>query len=319
MNFAGHDIAALEEYDPRLPIPDRWQIFQSILRALNVAPLPGADYFVDPVSGDNDNAGNVHRPLLTITEALTRYSAGDRIHLFPGEYNEAIAIEGATYNSLALYGLGNEGSVFLAPEADDAVALTIEGSAGSRIEDVSLFNIGCEGNGDGGGLHVVGNVRRVRINGCKLEAGGDGAFALKLESTAAGSVADTRIRGLSELCNALVALHIAVSGGGDPVTQTLLLGNLLHNFADNGILVDGAHTADLWVIKNSFGTLEDGTEPTQYMDIAANSTGRIVRNDFATTVFAAAKFDIPAGILFIGNQAEAEGPATGGGTAGRPD
>lgn len=249
-----------------------------------------------------------------IDAAVNTLGAGDLIFLAPGDYDEALTI--TSKSDLVIIGAGGRGNIAVAPSATDAVAITIEGTAATRCQDVTLINVGGEGNGTGGGLHVKGNVRRVRAIGCKFEGG---AFAAKLESTAAGSVGDTILEDC-ELAWTTTALHVLASGAGDPVTQTYLRRSLLHNFTADGVLADGAFAVDLWIRDNLFANQEDGTEPTQYLDIdVASTTGIVTGNRFATTVFSTAKFAIASGVLFVGNYAEAEGPATGGGTSGRPD
>src|SRR3990167_1523812 len=88
----------------------------------------------------------------------------------PDGYDEAVVLP-AGANNLTIVGMGNRGAVAIAPSAANSVALTVNGDGGTR-----------------GGLHVKGNIRRVRVYGCKFEGG---AFAAKLESTVNGSIGDT--------------------------------------------------------------------------------------------------------------------------------
>ena len=275
--------------------------------------MPGSARFVDGTNGsDSNNGGSWAEAYATIQAAIDAASAGDRIYIAPGDYDEAVTI---SKNYLTLMGMGGRGSVAIAPSASNAIALSISG-ASARTKDVTLINIGGEGNGTGGGLRIFGDIRRIRAIACKFEGG---AFGGKLESTAAGSVGDTRLIDC-EFAWATTALHLTASGGGDPVTQTLLQNSLLHNFTADGVLTSVSHAADLWILDNTFANQEDGTEPTQYLDIDdASTTGLVSGNKFATTVLASAKLALASGVIFAGNFAQAEGPATGGGTAGRPD
>jgi hypothetical protein len=278
-------------------------------------------YYVNNSTGSNSNDGlSPSSPLASITHALALAKSNDQIFLAPGSYDEAVVITGAdaegnARSNLMIVGQGGPGAAAIAPSASNAVAITVSGTAARRNSGVTLVNVGGEGNGTGGGLYVFGNIRRFRAFGCKFEGG---AFAAKLESTAAGSVGDTKFVE-NEFAWTTTALSIVVSGGGDPVTQTLVQRNLFHNFVTDGIVNSGAHSTDLWVIENVFANQEDATEPTQYLDIdEANTTGLVAKNVFATTVMAAAKLAIAAGVIWAGNQVLAEGAATGGGTAGRP-
>lgn len=261
------------------------------------------------VKPDGDNAADGLTPdtaLASITRALALADENDQIALLPGEYVESVVID--TPN-ITIIGIGGRGSAYVAPAVSNATAVLV------RASDVTLINVGCEGDGTGFGLHVQGDVSRFRAYGCKCEGG---AAAIKIESTAAGSVSDTRLEDV-EICWSTDGITIAVSGGGDPVTQLLVKNCLFHNLT-NGIVNATVHSVDVWVLGNVFANAEDGTEMTKYIDLAvADTTGLVAGNYFATTVLAAAKLAIAAGVIWAGNQAQAEGAATGGGTAGRPD
>lgn len=279
------------------------------------APVPvggvltmGAVHIVDPAAAALTNDINE-----TIQDAVDAADSGDVILIAPGSYDEAVTV---TTSGLTFLGVGNKGSIGIAPSATNAIAMTVDGTTGTRVSGITLVNVGLEGNGTGGGLYVKGDIRRFRAFNCKIEGG---AFAVTLESTAEGDVADTILAG-NEFCWTTTAVSIVVSGGGDPVTQTQIYGNMFHNYTTDGIVNSGAHSADLWIENNTFANQEDGTEPTQYLDIAvANTTGLVTNNRFATTILDATKLAIAAGVMWVGNYAQAEGPSTGGGTAGRPD
>lgn len=277
-------------------------------------PNMGSQWFVHKNhTGQFGRGDSFDHPFQTITEALAAAQDGDMIFVGPGSYNEAITI---TQDNLVLVGCGGRGQAAVAPSASNAVAITVSGTSSARTAGVTLINIGGEGNGTGGGLLVTGNIRRFRAYGCKFEGG---AYAVKLKSSAQGSVADTWIEDC-ELAWATVGLYLDNSGGFDPVTQTMFRNNLIHNITADGVLADDSFHTDLWIRDNTFGNLEDATEPTQYLDIdVAGTTGIVTGNRFATTIHASAKMAIAAGVLYVGNFAQAEGPATGGGTSGRPD
>lgn len=238
----------------------------------------------------------------TIQEMVDLMVAGDIGFIGPGGYDEAVALPVGLSN-VALFGAGNPGSVSIAPSAANAVPLTIEGSAAARSQGIRLVNVGLETNGTGTGLLVKGNIRRVLVQNCKIEGG---ATALNLQSTAAGSVADCKLIE-NELCWTETALLVSVSGGGDPVTQTLILRNLLHNYSSRGLYVPTVHSADLWVFENRFANQEDGSEPTnEFLSAAvASTTGLVERNTFANPTNEAAKLAIAAGVIWGPNGTEA--------------
>lgn len=248
----------------------------------------------------------------SIQSAVDVASRGDVIRIFPGEYDETVSVK---TSNIILVGMGGRGSVAVAPSEANGTALTVDGDT-DQVTDVTLINLGLEADGTGSGLHLKGDVRRVRAYGCKIEGGTD---SLKLESTANGALADNRFEDC-EIAWGTNGVHITASGAGDPVTQTVIRGCLFHNQTTDVIKTSVSHTVDLWLYDNVFAAQEDGTEPTQYLDIdEASTTGIVAGNKFQTTVWDTASFALAAGVLFVGNYAEAEGPATGGGTSGRPD
>lgn len=241
----------------------------------------------------------------TIQSVINAASAGDVIYIDAGDYDEAVTI---TTDNLTLVGIGSRGAVAIAPSAANAKAITIDGTA-SRIEEVTLVNIGGEGNGTGGGLHVKANIRRLRFAGCKFEGG---VFGAKLESTAAGSVGDVIFDDV-EFAWTTTGLHLTASGGGDPVTNVQVRRSLFHNNTGRCILSDVAHTTDLTVSDCIFAGDEAAAAPTNEfvkVDVASTS-GLFARNSFYLATMAVAKLAIAAGVLWVGNTTEA-------GVGGRP-
>lgn len=236
----------------------------------------------------------------TIQDMLDAMLDGDIGFIGPGSYNEAV-VWPIGLDRITLIGGGNRGDVAIAPSAANGIALVIEGTA-TRTQGNTLVNIGLEGKGTGGGLHVKGNIRRLRFYNSKFEGG---AFAAKLESNATGAIGDTIIEDC-ELAWCTTALHLLASGGGDPVTQTYLRNSLLHNFTADGVLTSGTFAADLWIVKNIFARVEAGTEPTQYLDIDdAGTTGFVAENSFATPTNTTGKLAIAAGVIWGPNGTEA--------------
>jgi hypothetical protein len=168
---------------PRLGLPLTFsgmiQMRQSLRQAMLLIDAfgggPGATRFVDPENGDDDNLGKSwNEPKATLTDALLNSAADGIVFMAPGEYDEAVVLSPALSN-VTLVGIGGRGSAFIAPSAANADALTIKG------DDVTLINVGAEGNGTGGGLVNYG--RRTRGSGCKFE-GGANAVKLSLGTVA---------------------------------------------------------------------------------------------------------------------------------------
>lgn len=236
----------------------------------------------------------------TIDKALDVMRDRDVLFLGPGSHDEAVTVP-VGLDNITIIGAGNKGDVSIAPSAANGIAMVIEGTT-TRTQGITLINVGMEGKGTGGGLHVKGNIRRIRVQGCKCEGG---AFGIKLESNASGAIGDTIIEDC-ELAWATTALHLLASGGGDPVTQTYLRNCLLHGFTADGVLTSGTFAADLWIVKNIFARQENGTEPTQYLDIDdAGTTGFVAENSFATPTNATGKLAIASGVIWGPNGTEA--------------
>ena len=243
----------------------------------------------------------------TIQSVVNAAAAGDVIYIDGGDYDEQVSI---TKDNLTLVGVGSRGAVAIAPTAANPKAITIDGTgAGGRVEEVTLINLGCEGSGTGGGLHVKGDIRRIRFYGCKLEGG---AFGCKLESTAQGSVGDLRFEDC-EFAWTTTGLHLTASGGGDPVTNVYVRGGLFHYCSAEWILSDVAHTTGLWVAESLFAKEEDASAPVAgQLDVAvASSEGLFAGNFFDLATMASATLVIASGIRWVGNMTEA-------GVGGRP-
>lgn len=102
-----------------------------------------------------------NRRYSTIQAAVTAAGNGDQIFIDPGEYAENVVIP-HTKQNLVLMGMGGRGSVAIQALTNGVAIL-------NHARDVTLVNIGGEGDGTGGGLRNYG--RRFRGYGCKFEGG----------------------------------------------------------------------------------------------------------------------------------------------------
>lgn len=264
----------------------------------------GATIFGRPVYVDKDNGNNGYggrkkkQPVATVTKGISLADPGDVIFVRgpkeDGSYDEALTL---AKPNVTIVGLGGRGEISIAPTAANSKALVIDGTDG-RVSDVRLINIGLGGQGTGAGLHVKGDVRRVRAERCKIEGG---TSAVLFESTAEGAVADSLLEDC-ELCWSTNAVRFAVSGGGDPVTQTRIRACLLHNYTGRGVFVDTTHTADLWLETNTFARDEAGDEPADEYVLAdvVGTTGLLAANRFPAAK-ATAKIALAATVIRSGN------------------
>lgn len=257
---------------------------------LHRVPVIGTTYYVDGGSlGDNDNSGRSWRtPFATLTYALTQAGDYDKIRVAPvaDGYDEAVTIARAK-QGLVIEGAGPRGSVFLVPSAVGATPLT------NLADDVTLLNLGLETNGAGVGLVNYG--RRFRAYESKFEGG---ATAAQLTmGTQAQIAADTYGDGSDvlledcELCWTGDALLLTASDYG-ALTQVRVRRCLLHNFTSEGVTSSGGSThlrfRDLLVEECLFRDQEDGTQPSQYLNLnpgddvgdGAYNTGGVVGNWF---------------------------------------
>jgi hypothetical protein len=137
-------------------------------------PELGRAWYVRTDGGDGRSGKTWDKAKATIQDAVDNASAIDTIFIAPGEYDEQVSIPRAKSN-LKLSGIGARGSVFIAPSDANAVALT------NLADDIRISNVGCDGEGTGGGLLNYG--KRFRAYRSKFE-GGANAIILTLGSDA---------------------------------------------------------------------------------------------------------------------------------------
>ncbi len=252
----------------------------------------GATWYVDAAAPAGGDGQSFDTAKTTIQGAVDAAAAGDRILIAAGDYVEAVTI---TKDNLSLYGVGARGSIAIAP-GGNGIAVLIDGTD-SRVEEVHLVNIGGEGAGTGGGLHVKGNIRRIRLDACKFEGG---AFGAKLESTAAGSVADVIFRDC-EFAWTATGVSILSSGGGDPVTQVHFEDCLWHNCSADCLKSTVSAPTNLTVSGCRFDDDEAGTAPTgKYIDAQVANTSGIVTGCYFPAAINGAKVLVAATCIVLG-------------------
>lgn len=276
-----------------------------ISRSLNMADLPanppGNILYVDGANGFDGNDGlgwaNAKK---TVQAAITAASPFDRVVIAPGNYDESVTI---TTRELTLVGAGSRGGVGISPSASNATGLTINGVSGTIF-----YNIDANGTGTGGGLNVVATaakVRRLTAVECKFENDDGTGFSAKLESTVNHDVADSVFQAC-EFAWAAKGLIINVTGGGNPVTETLVKDSLFHDLDTSHIEEQGTFTVGIWLWNCYFARDEAGTAPTQYLLLnTAGTIGSVSGCRFAHATNASAVLKIAAGVLWMANATEA--------------
>lgn len=233
--------------------------------------LPGRSFYVSTSEGTDDatrNGLNPTRPLATIQAAIDLMESFDTLFVSPGEYDEEVTIPVALSN-ITIVGMGGRGAAFIAPSATNATALT------NLADDVTIINLGLDGEGTGGGLVNYGS--RLRLSGCKLE-GGTTVCYLTL-ATVAQEAAGTHGVGADiwiddcEFAWATEGIVFKCTDYG-AVTQVHIRNCLFHNLSAESIGEEvgsggaaGVMFRNVTVDNCRFDLLEDGTAPTKYIDL----------------------------------------------------
>jgi hypothetical protein len=215
----------------------------------------------------------------TLQRAISSVPSGTTLFLAPGDYEENVVIPG-TKDNLTLVGMGGRGAVSIVA-GTNGVALTNHG------RDVTLVNIGMEGDGTGGGL--VNTGRRFRAVACKIEGGAD-ALIMGPGTVAQidASSADKGDDGLFEDCEFAYATNGVVLRCSDygASGQNRFRRCTFHNIATAHVTerVGTGGSApvgyrDIELTECVFLAAEDGTLPTKFLDLNDDNanTGQVAR------------------------------------------
>lgn len=241
------------------------------------------------------------RRYTTIQSAVDAASSGDQIFIDPGEYAEEIVIPFSKSN-IALIGMGGRGSVAIQADTD-GVAIT------NNARDVTLVNIGAEGDGAGGG--VVNTGRRFRAYGCKFE-GGAIAFNATM-GTVAQIGASTHDKGDDillddcEVAYADIGVQLTASDFG-AVTQAFFKRSYFHSLPDASFAEDTATAAvafrGLVVEECVFGPGDEESHalPTAWFLLNGDNAndGIVTRCSFPTAINSGLNL-VSTTLLWIGN------------------
>lgn len=247
----------------------------------------------------------------SITAVLALCVAGDTVLLEPGEYDEAVTIARSLSN-LTLIGMGGRGAVFIAPSTANATAMTI------LADDVTIVNVGMDGDGTGSGCVNYG--RRTRLVGCKIEGG---TIGLKMTlGTVAQIGADSHGKGDDcwiidcEIAWNTKGVEIVATDYG-AVTQARFRGCTFHDNSAADMEESGGSAdiryRDLDIDDCKFRRQEDGTEPTAYILLNDNNGNKgVVSNCSFPTAINGGKNLVSTGLIWVSNR------HTGGISTGQP-
>jgi polygalacturonase len=247
---------------------------------------------VDPAESSSTN--DIYA---TIQAAESASSPGDVILIAPGSYDETVTVNVA---KLTFIGLGGRGAAFIEPSAAGAEGMQITG-----VDDVTLINLGIDGDDTADYALNVNDVSRFRAFGCKFELGSGTGPAVLLNGTATGQVGDALFRDC-EFAWAGTGVQFDDSAYGYP-TQIFIDACRFHNLTTAGLgLASGGGVLNLHVTDCVFDNLEDGTAPTDYVKVdRSGDTGIFSGNRFATATNAASVLTIATGIKWVSNATEA--------------
>lgn len=277
------------------------------------------------IAGGHTIEGAIGRPLVTLGNTRRVHSSGtiqavvnacndnDVVYIDPGSYNEAVTIP-AGLTGVVFVGLGGRGAVAVAPSAVNATAITNHG------DDITLINIGGESNGTGFGILNTG--RRFRAYACKGEGGAAG-WKMTL-GTVAQIAALTRGKGDDcwlvdcEYAWSDVGLLLECTDYG-AVTQLHVKEGLNHNNTKGVTEGVGSGGSAAVMFRNltlddiTFDRNEDGTEPTNYIDLNGDTGNMgIVAGCKFPSALAGGKNLVSTGLIWMGNF------HTGGISTGQP-
>lgn len=239
-----------------------------------------------------------------IQDGINAAGVGDVVFVDPGEYAEELTIPFSKSN-IALVGLGGRGSVAIQADTD-GVALT------NNARDITIQNIGLEGDGAGGGL--VNTGRRFRAYASKIE-GGTNALIASL-GTVAQIAAHTHDKGddiLFEDCEFAYSDNGVLLRASDygAVTQAFFKKCYFHSLPDSSFEESngtggaaGVHYRGLLIDECTFGAGDEETHtlPTKWISLDDDNAndGVVCRCVFPTLINSGLNL-VSTALLWTGN------------------
>ena len=253
-------------------------------------PFARKVYFV------GDNAPQFGQQMSTIAAAINIMLSGDVLILGPQAHAEGNLSIPATKTNLTFIGAGNSGACFIEPAAAGDEGLEV------LADDFTLINVGVAGGSTSDyALKIGENVHRFRAYGCKFE-GPDGTCVLL------DGVTDCPSDALFDDCEFVWCGSCILFGSAlnNFPTQIFIRNCKFHNFTAVGVGLQAlGGVGDLELTDSVFGKQEDGTAPTDFIKVDANSTGIISGCRFATPTNDSALLTIDTNVMWGPNGTEA--------------
>jgi len=259
----------------------------TLIDGLPVVQQKGNHWYVDGTKGASGGGTSWNAALLLPSEAVTKASAYDFIHVAPNNgaaYVESTVLD-VNVRGLTFIGEGPPQSVWVQPST--------AGVAGCKISapEVTFQNFGAEANVTGAyGLLVEDAIEEFRAFYSKFGGAGGVLDAVKLKG--AGPVV------LDHCEFAWAGYGIRFEGGLTSFpTQIVINKCRFHNLSVSHLFrtaAQGTTVKNLQHTKNIHDNMEDGTEPTDsFIRLnTAGTTGLVAGNQFATATNSNTKFVI---------------------------
>lgn len=261
--------------------------------ASGVVPINVGSYlFVDSTNGSDGNRGvSLNRAFATIQKAVDLATRGTTIVVAPGQYDETVTISRTSaHSNMTIMGMGGRGAAYIEPSTEDTAGMVC------HADDVTLINLGiaAEDETSAAALTVTGS--RFRAYNCKIEGGADqliigpGTVAQEAAGTH-GVGADALFRDC-EFCWGTDGVVLTCTDYGG-VTQHRYERCRFHNLTAKHFteaVGSGGSAAvtffNIVIVDCDFDDLEDGTAPTNYIDLNGNNanTGVVTRCSFPTAI-----------------------------------
>ena len=239
--------------------PYEWDQHVTFTAGVSGAIVSGNVWFVNGVSGNNGNNGKSWtNAFATIGQAVSSAgTTGDIVYVAPGSYDETVTVNKA---KLTFVGVGGRGAVFVEPSAAGAEGMQV------TADDVTLVNIGVDGDDTADYALNVNAASRFRAYGCKFESGSGSGVVVLLDGTATDQVGDA----LFEDCEFAwggTGIQFKDSAYGYP-TQIFVRGCRFHNLSAAHLAesTNGA-VANLQVTDCVHDASEAGVAPTDWINV----------------------------------------------------
>lgn len=244
------------------------------------------------VNSSNTNVGSGRVPgsaFDTIQAAVDASSAWDIIYVAGGAYNETVTIARAK-QGLTIIGVGGRGAAYIDPSTEDTGGLIC------HADDVTIINLGIAAEDETSAVALTVTGSRFRAYGCKIEGGAKqlviGPGTVAQEAAGTHGVGADFLFSDCEFAWGTDGIHLTCTDYG-AVTQGRFEFCRSHNLTGKHItetVGSGGSAAvtfrNIVVADCDFDDLEDGTAPTNYIDLNGDNgnTGLVTRCSFPTAI-----------------------------------